>query len=115
MRSVDADSGVCRLDLPQDPRMIEALIAANRARIAELKTLPAGGVNSLGDFAVSVHGMWVLAELAVTTAGTVVIASLVSAGVLPLAFLGLCVCMVMKIAMLVIALALGITRGIVLL
>jgi len=107
MRSVDADRGV-RLDLPRDPWAIEALIAANRARLAELKAQPVGGVNSLGDLAVSDGGRWVLAELAAKTAGTMTVAVLIRAGVLPVAFLNVCACMVMSVALLAITLGLAV-------
>ena len=72
--------------------MIEALIAANGARIAELKQQPFGGVNSLGDLVATEDGLWVVAELVMATAGTMLTVSLVHAGILPLAFLGLCGC-----------------------
>ncbi len=111
MRSVDADSGVYRLDLPKDPVAIEALIAANRARIAELKTLPAGGMNSLGELALTEHGRWVIAELAMATAGTMITAMLVRAGALPLAFLGFCACVWLPVGLLVVTLGLGLGRA----
>ena len=105
---MDADRGV-QLDLPEDPVAIEALIAANRARIAELKTRPYGGVNSMSD--VSGPALWLLGELAAVTAWTVAMAWLVRAGALPIAALGLCLCMVVKVAMLVITGGLAVGRA----
>src|SRR5215471_11776777 len=100
MRSVDANGGV-QLDLPKDPVAIEALIAANRARIAELKTQPYGGVNNVRD--ISGPALWLLGELALTTGWMVAMALLVRAGVLPIAALGLCLCMIVKVALLTIS------------
>src|SRR5689334_6052579 len=103
MRSVDADRGV----LLTDP----ALIAANRARLAELKTLPLGGVNSLADFPLSDFVVWKVVELAAASVLTIVISTLARSGALPIAFEGVCGCVMINALLLIVAAGLGLGHG----
>jgi hypothetical protein len=125
MRSVDADSGVWLtdpLDLPQDPEAIEALIAANRARIAELRTLPAGGVNSLGDIFATPEGVSTMGALAAAVFASFVAGTMARIAPLPidgwmqwlgaLPLLGLmCSCVWTPVAMVVAGVGVAIVRA----
>jgi hypothetical protein len=121
MRSVDADSGV-PLDLPEDPVAIEALIAANRARLAELQLLPVGGVNSLGDLFAARDGVSTMAALALAVLASFVAGTLARIAPLPidgwmqwfgaLPLLGLlCTCVWTPVAMVVAGAGVAIVRA----
>src|SRR5262245_49008122 len=106
---------------PPDPAVV-ALIATNRARLAELRLLPAGGVNSLGDLFASVDGRWTIGMMGLGVFSAFVHATIAGADLLPIdgwmQWLGLlplvgllCTCTWTPLAMLVAGLGLAIARS----